>query len=794
VEKQTVLTRSRKPFRWSLLLGGMLAVGLVPAVRVQAQDADQGDSVSSYRTGENTPRNNQPLSEAAQTDPPAKDPKTQGPVRMARFAYVQGNVTWRPDTSASWSKATNNLPLRQGAEIWVTEGGRADVQFDDGSALRLGNGALVVLKVLYSDDKGEFTELALNEGLATLHSRHADAVYQVDTPMASAKTSGDAQIRFGVDGGSEIAVQRGSASIEGSAGKTTLTEGNYLYLRDATAAYTPHRLPGPDSWDRWNSDRNRLIEGKSETYKHVPSNIGLVSEDLDSSGTWHEDAKYGWVWAPRVSSHDWRPYHDGHWVWVDPYGWTWVSDESWGWAPYHYGTWVELSYGWSWCPGSRWQYWSPGVVSFSSYGDRIGWAPLCPWEVRYPSAFSLGYWGGNWGLSFSIGWAGCYYPSYGGYCEGRPFDNYYVNRWNRDNGNYGSGNGYRYRPATGSFDRFHNSAEGQAANSHFVPFNASHGAGATFATNAAFNGRGTYQAGARGDVSLFKSGRTIGAPAGKEVLSGPASIRPTSLARTSTRSFTTDARPSQGAMQRSLYQAPLPTRVQSSLPAPSAQARMGDVTSRANRSSVTYGSPTGRTSAVDSGPSAGRTRTGFSPGSTDHSTTPSGFSGNGANRSAAEAAQQARTSLGMTGGRSGSDFSRGSDRSGVSSGPSGGSERSTGGFRGSSSGGPGYSGSERSYPGNDSTSSPGRSSGRSPRDSGTGGASNTYRVSPGSSYGGSGRSSSGSGGSSGGSSGRSSGSSGSSSGGGRSSSDYGGSSSGGSGRSGGGGGPFNRGR
>ena len=83
--------------------------------------------------------------------------------------------------------------------------------------------------------------------------------------------------------------------------------------------------------------------------------------------------------------------------------------------------------------------------------------------MQYPSAFSLGYWGGNWGLSFSIGWAGCYYPSYGGYCEGRPFDNYSVNRWNRDNGYYDSGNGYRYRPATGSFDRFQNSAERQAA-------------------------------------------------------------------------------------------------------------------------------------------------------------------------------------------------------------------------------------------------------------------------------------------------------------------------------------------
>ena len=29
-------------------------------------------------------------------------------------------------------------PLRQGAQIWVSDGGRAEIQFDDGSLLRLG--------------------------------------------------------------------------------------------------------------------------------------------------------------------------------------------------------------------------------------------------------------------------------------------------------------------------------------------------------------------------------------------------------------------------------------------------------------------------------------------------------------------------------------------------------------------------------------------------------------------------------------------------------------------------------
>src|SRR5438067_1860575 len=65
-----------------------------------------------------------------------------GPVRMARFNYVDGDVNWRRNSQDEWSSATDNLPLRQGAQVSVSRGSRAEIQFDDGSRLRLGGGAL----------------------------------------------------------------------------------------------------------------------------------------------------------------------------------------------------------------------------------------------------------------------------------------------------------------------------------------------------------------------------------------------------------------------------------------------------------------------------------------------------------------------------------------------------------------------------------------------------------------------------------------------------------------------------
>jgi len=58
------------------------------------------------------------------------------------------------------------------------------------------------------------------------------------------------------------------------------------------------------------------------------------------------------------------------------YGNTWVSDYSWGWAPFHYGRWYyDDYYGWTWIPGYEW---APAWVVWRSGGGYYGWAPMAP--------------------------------------------------------------------------------------------------------------------------------------------------------------------------------------------------------------------------------------------------------------------------------------------------------------------------------------------------------------------------------------------------------------------------------
>jgi hypothetical protein len=131
-------------------------------------------------------------------------------------------------------------------------------------------------------------------------------------------------------------------------------------------------------------------DGGSRSQPRSTAAYGMFYEKLDPYGEWLETKDYGYVWQPREAetSRDWRPYTEGHWVYSDA-GWTWVSDEKFGWATYHYGRWVRLRrIGWVWVPGEEW---APAWVSWRTSKDYVGWAPLPP-EARFDPRSGIQNW------------------------------------------------------------------------------------------------------------------------------------------------------------------------------------------------------------------------------------------------------------------------------------------------------------------------------------------------------------------------------------------------------------------
>jgi len=118
--------------------------------------------------------------------------------------------------------------------------------------------------------------------------------------------------------------------------------------------------------------------------------LGFFYDNLAPYGNWIQRPNYGWVWAPTAVSTAWRPYENGHWVWTDQ-GWTWITDEPYGWATYHYGRWYQdPQIGWAWVPGNDW---GPAWVSWQEGANYVGWAPLPP-GVDISASYNRGYGGG----------------------------------------------------------------------------------------------------------------------------------------------------------------------------------------------------------------------------------------------------------------------------------------------------------------------------------------------------------------------------------------------------------------
>jgi uncharacterized protein YraI len=155
-------------------------------------------------------------------------------------------------------------------------------------------------------------------------------------------------------------------------------QGNYYSLGD----YAPrlgYRTVSFDIDGYWASNyRDRPFYGERTRWKRPREegfvNTGIFYKRLAPYGSWvWIQGQY--VWVPSRVDRSWRPYTRGRWVYTDR-GWTWVSNEPFGWATYHYGRWgFSNRVGWFWVPGSRW---APAWVSWRESDDYLAWAPMPP--------------------------------------------------------------------------------------------------------------------------------------------------------------------------------------------------------------------------------------------------------------------------------------------------------------------------------------------------------------------------------------------------------------------------------
>jgi hypothetical protein len=318
------------------------------------------------------------------------------PSRVARIAYVSGNASFSPGSEPdTWVHANINRPMVTGDRMWVERGARAELQLGQ-AAIRAAGGTS--LSLLNLDDR--VVQLQLNEGTLNVRVRRLDRgqTFEIDTPNLaySIRRPGNYRIQVDANGDATTVLARvGMAEAYGEGSAFTTSERvTYRFFGTGLREYQTFSRWGPDEFDRWASDRDRRWDNSASRRFVSMDMIGY--EDLDTYGTWRRVPDYGNVWMPSRVSADWAPYRDGHWSWVEPWGWTWIDDAPWGFAPSHYGRWAHLQSGWAWVPGPAQvqPVYAPALVAFvgggnlrlsGGGGNAVAWFPLGPREVYRPS-------------------------------------------------------------------------------------------------------------------------------------------------------------------------------------------------------------------------------------------------------------------------------------------------------------------------------------------------------------------------------------------------------------------------
>lgn len=289
--------------------------------------------------------------------------------RAVRLSSVDGQVQVVEDGQVIADPAYDNLPLFEGSQVVTRNDGRAEIELEDGSLVRLTPNSTVTLSVLSGSGATTHTEIVLNAGQAyfELQPSTADRPLRVGYGTTSVTPTNFSVIRVNFDAqpgvmavfSGQVHVTRGGALDLDVHGDQTLS----LDVQDASV-YNLADTVQADSWDQWNSDRDAaLMSEQSDKTPATDQNAGQMPgiSDLDASGSWYDVPGQGYVWSPydaQGAGTDWDPYGYGYWTSFPQYGYAWVSGYSWGYAPFNYGQWNYYGgFGWGWNPGGRYHPW-----------------------------------------------------------------------------------------------------------------------------------------------------------------------------------------------------------------------------------------------------------------------------------------------------------------------------------------------------------------------------------------------------------------------------------------------------
>lgn len=273
--------------------------------------------------------------------------------RIGRVAAVNGAAQLWDSQDRQWTPLFANRVVTAGDRI--RSDGQTRVELSIGS-LELFLGPQSELDVLRLD--AQATQVRLNQGHLVARVRTAEWAreLQLITAEFNAQPASPGLYRLDRDtvsgGRSAAASLRGLLLLGAVDARLQVAAGQRIEVMGAEAGGGLRSTTLlQDGFAAWVAARDQAPEPNPFA---AVAPLGEITglETLERHGRWESHPDVGWVWYPMTVRPGWEPFRDGRWVWVRPWGWTWVDDAPWGFAPSHYGRWLQWNNRWVWSPGS----------------------------------------------------------------------------------------------------------------------------------------------------------------------------------------------------------------------------------------------------------------------------------------------------------------------------------------------------------------------------------------------------------------------------------------------------------
>ncbi len=280
-------------------------------------------------------------------------------------------------------KAEVNMPVAPGDMVVTSEDSRCEIQFDNGTVLRLDKKThlrvtTIMAPTLTSNKKITTLHLTSGQVYAMIQSYNRE-MFQVITPNAAVEFNQRTAATIQVRGNGETFVYTDKGKCHVMFGedlkslKTETARSGKGYTISATHQFSKTEEKRDIEFLGWNEYVNNHFNELHKGISVVPKQISRYSKGViywaekwsSLYGEWIYDDLFGYVWKPadEVFAFSKRPFFHANFVRMNNELFL-VPQEPWGWAPAHLGTWVWMKWGWTWIPGDAF---SSGVDSMNSF-------------------------------------------------------------------------------------------------------------------------------------------------------------------------------------------------------------------------------------------------------------------------------------------------------------------------------------------------------------------------------------------------------------------------------------------